>query len=63
MQLPTTGYTCGTTPGCTQSLAADLERLRAALADKAGQVERLQMLIREIDAAIPSPAAKSDPLA
>jgi hypothetical protein len=34
----------------TQSLAADLERLRIALADKAGQVERLQALVKEIDA-------------
>ena len=33
----------------TESLAADLERLRVALADKAGQVDRLQALIREID--------------
>ena len=35
----------------TQSLAADLERLPAALADKAEQVGRLQALVREIDAA------------
>lgn len=34
----------------TQSLAADLERLRTALADKSSQVERLQMLVKEIDA-------------
>lgn len=34
----------------TQSLAADIERLRAALADKAKQVERLQALVKEIDA-------------
>jgi hypothetical protein len=34
----------------TQSLAADLERLRAALADKAQQVERLQCLVKEVDA-------------
>lgn len=34
----------------TQSLAADLERLRIALADKAVQVERLQVLVKEIDA-------------
>ena len=33
----------------TQSLAADLERLRAALADKARQVDHLQALLREID--------------
>ena len=33
----------------TQSLAADIEHLRVALADKAGQVERLQALVREID--------------
>ncbi len=33
----------------TQSLAADLDRLRAALADKAGQVERLQDLVQKID--------------
>ena len=33
----------------TQSLAADLDRLRAALADKAGQVERLQGLVQKID--------------
>jgi hypothetical protein len=34
----------------TQSLAVDLERLRAALADKAVQVERLQRLVTEVDA-------------
>ena len=34
----------------TQSLAADLERLRAALADKTQQVARLQALVHEIDA-------------
>lgn len=33
----------------TESLAADLERLRAALADKTRQVERLQALVGEID--------------
>ena len=33
----------------TESLAADLERLRAALADKTRQVERLQALLDEID--------------
>lgn len=33
----------------TQSLAADLEHLRAGLADKAAQVERLQGLVRKID--------------
>jgi len=33
----------------TQSLAADLERLRAALADKTRQVAHLQALVREID--------------
>lgn len=35
--------------GLTQSLAADLERLRIALADKAGQLESLQDLVRKID--------------
>lgn len=34
----------------TQSLTSDLERLRAALADKAAQVERLKVLITDIDA-------------
>jgi hypothetical protein len=34
----------------SQSLAADLERLRTALADKSCQVDRLQMLMQEIDA-------------
>lgn len=43
----------------TQSLAADLERLRAALADKAGQVERLQALVKEIDAVISSPPERT----
>lgn len=33
----------------TQSLAADLDRLRVALADKVGQVERLQGLVQKID--------------
>lgn len=33
----------------TQSLAADLERLRAALADKTRQVAHMQALVREID--------------
>lgn len=33
----------------TQSLAADLERLRAALADKTRQVAHLQVLVHEID--------------
>lgn len=44
----------------TQSLAADLERLRSALADKAGQVERLQALVREIDAGAPVSLEKTD---
>lgn len=38
--------------GLTQSLSADLERLRAAMADKAAQVERLQALVKVIDAEI-----------
>ncbi len=44
----------------TQSLAADLERLRAALADKAGQIERLQALVKAIDVGIPPPLEKTD---
>lgn len=36
----------------SESLAADLERLRADLSDKARQVERLQALVREIDTRI-----------
>lgn len=42
--------------GLTQSLTADLERLRAAMADKTVQVERLQALVREIDAATAKPS-------
>lgn len=44
----------------TQSLAADVERLRAALADKAGQVERLQGLIEEVDAMMSSSLGRID---
>jgi hypothetical protein len=33
----------------TKSLITDIDRLRIALADKAGQVERLQSLVKEID--------------
>lgn len=44
----------------TQSLAVDLDRLRTALADKAGQVERLQALVKEIDGGIQSPIEKTD---
>lgn len=39
----------------SQSLAADLERLRAAFADKAAQVEHLQALVGELDRQIASP--------
>ncbi|MCW2313542.1 dynamin family protein [Rhodoferax antarcticus] len=44
----------------TQSLAADLDRLRTALADKAGQVERLQGLVKEIDAGVQSAAEQTN---
>ena len=45
----------------TENLAADLERLRAAMADKAAQIERLQTLVQEVEASLaaipPAPAA------
>jgi len=44
----------------TNSLATDLERLRTALADKAGQVARLQALLHEIDAGIPVSLKKAN---
>jgi hypothetical protein len=44
----------------TQSLAADLIRLRTALADKVAQVERMQALVKKIDAGNFSPLDKAD---